>query len=72
LEQNKQILFRYCTADGKITDTANPNGAARNIAGICNARRNVFGMMPHPERASESVLGNTDGYGMFTSLIGRN
>lgn len=69
LEQNNQVLFRYCSAEGKITDASNPNGAARNIAGICNAKRNVFGMMPHPERASETVLGNTDGRGIFEALI---
>ncbi len=70
LEHNDQVLFRYCTPDGEITATANPNGAARNIAGICNERRNVFGMMPHPERASESVLGNEDGRGLFVALVG--
>lgn len=69
LEANNQVLFRYCTEEGDITEAANPNGAARNIAGICNARRNVFGMMPHPERAAEAVLGNTDGLGLFQSLI---
>lgn len=69
LEQNDQVLFRYCTPEGKITAAANPNGASRNIAGICNAQRNVFGMMPHPERASESVLGNEDGRGLFESLL---
>jgi len=69
LERNDQILFRYCTPDGKVTPEANPNGALRNIAGICNERRNVFGMMPHPERAAEAVLGNTDGLGLFKSLI---
>ncbi len=69
LEQNDQVLFRYCTEAGEVTEAANPNGAARNIAGICNAERNVFGMMPHPERASEAVLGNTDGRGMFESLL---
>ncbi len=69
LEQNDQVLFRYCTPEGQITEAANPNGAARNIAGICNAQRNVFGMMPHPERASEAVLGNMDGRGMFEALI---
>ncbi len=69
LERNDQVLFRYCTSEGKITDEANPNGAARNIAGICNERRNVFGMMPHPERASETVLGNEDGRGLFESLV---
>lgn len=69
LERNDQVLFRYCTPDGKITAAANPNGAARNIAGICNEQRNVFGMMPHPERAAEGVLGNTDGLGMLQSLV---
>lgn len=69
LEKNDQILFKYCTADGKITAAANPNGASRGIAGICNERRNVFGMMPHPERASEAVLGNSDGRGLFESLL---
>jgi phosphoribosylformylglycinamidine synthase len=69
LEQNDQVLFRYCTPDGKITLESNPNGAARNIAGICNAERNVFGMMPHPERAAENVLGNEDGKGLFESLL---
>lgn len=69
LERNDQVLFRYCTPDGKITPEANPNGAARNIAGICNERRNVFGMMPHPERAAENVLGNEDGRGLFESLV---
>jgi phosphoribosylformylglycinamidine synthase subunit PurQ / glutaminase len=68
LERNDQVLFRYCDPSGQITDEANPNGAARNIAGICNAERNVFGMMPHPERASESVLGNTDGRGLFETF----
>jgi phosphoribosylformylglycinamidine synthase I len=70
LEKNDQVLFRYCTQDGKLSDAANPNGAMRHIAGICNAQRNVFGMMPHPERASEAVLANTDGLGLFESLIG--
>jgi phosphoribosylformylglycinamidine synthase len=71
LERNDQILFRYCTPEGRITAASNPNGAARNIAGICNDRRNVFGMMPHPERASEQVLNNRDGLGLFESLIGQ-
>ncbi len=71
LEQNDQVLFRYCDAAGDVTPDTNPNGAARNIAGICNAQRNVFGMMPHPERASEDVLGNTDGKGLFESLVSR-
>ena len=69
LEANDQVLFRYCTPDGKVTPEANPNGAGRSIAGICNARRNVFGMMPHPERAAEPVLSNTDGRGLFESLV---
>lgn len=65
---NDQILFKYCTPSGDLSDEANPNGAALHIAGICNINRNVFGMMPHPERASETVLGNTDGRGLFESL----
>lgn len=69
LENNDQVLFRYCDEAGNVTPEANPNGAARNIAGICNESRNVFGMMPHPERASESVLGNSDGRAMFESLL---
>lgn len=69
LRANDQILFRYCSEAGEITDAANPNGALQNIAGICNAQRNVFGMMPHPERAAEALLGNTDGKALFTSLI---
>lgn len=69
LKQNDQILFKYCDADGNITDESNPNGSIENIAGICNANRNVFGMMPHPERSSEEVLGNTDGRKLFESLL---
>lgn len=69
LEANDQVLFRYCTPEGEVTPEANPNGAERSIAGICNENRNVFGMMPHPERAAETVLGNTDGRGLFESLI---
>lgn len=69
LEQNDQIIFRYCDEQGNETPHANPNKATRNIAGICNSSRNVFGMMPHPERASEAVLGNTDGRGLFESLL---
>ena len=70
LERNDQVLFHYCDAQGNETPESNPNAAARNIAGICNDKRNVFGMMPHPERASEAVLGNIDGRGLFESLIG--
>jgi phosphoribosylformylglycinamidine synthase subunit PurQ / glutaminase len=70
LEKNDQILFKYCDENGKITSAANPNGTSRNIAGICNAQRNIFGMMPHPERASENILGNEDGRLLFESLLG--
>ncbi len=69
LEANDQVLFRYCTPEGVVSTAANPNGAARNIAGICNAQRNVFGMMPHPERAAEEVLANLDGQGLFRALV---
>jgi phosphoribosylformylglycinamidine synthase subunit PurQ / glutaminase len=69
LIENDQILFKYCTEKGEITEGANPNGTTLNIAGICNAQRNVFGMMPHPERASETELGNIDGRFLFESLM---
>jgi phosphoribosylformylglycinamidine synthase len=69
LEDEGRILFRYTDADGKTTPEANPNGSLNNIAGIMNKRGNVFGMMPHPERASDAVLGNTDGLGIFASLL---
>jgi phosphoribosylformylglycinamidine synthase len=68
LKENGQIVFRYCDETGEITDEANPNGARANIAGICNLNRNVLGMMPHPERACEELLGSTDGRGIFSSL----
>ncbi|MFN4081622.1 MAG: phosphoribosylformylglycinamidine synthase subunit PurQ [Saprospiraceae bacterium] len=71
MEAAGQVLFRYCDAQGSATPESNPNGSSRNIAGICNAAGNVFGMMPHPERAAESVLGNTDGLAIFESLTGR-
>jgi phosphoribosylformylglycinamidine synthase len=69
LEANGQILFRYCEEDGTVTEQSCPNGSSRNIAGICNATRNVFGMMPHPERACSSVLGNTDGRAIIADLL---
>jgi len=69
LEANDQILFKYCDENGEVTPEANPNGSLLNIAGICNSSRNVFGMMPHPERASEAVLGNDDGRILFESLV---
>ncbi|RYY85746.1 MAG: phosphoribosylformylglycinamidine synthase subunit PurQ [Chitinophagaceae bacterium] len=69
LEANGQVLFRYCNEEGVVTPEANPNGSARNIAGICNEARNVFGMMPHPERACSFALGNTDGRKIFRLLF---
>jgi len=69
LNNNNQVLFKYCSEDGEITDDVNPNGSLENIAGICNENRNVFGMMPHPERASDSELSNTDGRAMFESIL---
>lgn len=69
LQKNKQIVFQYCDENGQVNDAANPNGAVLNIAGICNETRNVFGMMPHPERASEEMLGNADGRLLFDSFI---
>jgi phosphoribosylformylglycinamidine synthase len=69
LQANNQVLFYYCDEKGKLTKAANPNGTSRNIAGICNTNRNVFGMMPHPERACSPVLGNTDGQEILKSLI---
>ena len=69
LNDNDQILFRYCDEGGNITDESNPNGSAENIAGVCNAARNVFGFMPHPERASESLVGNEDGLAIFESIL---
>jgi phosphoribosylformylglycinamidine synthase len=69
LEAAGQVVFRYCTPDGAVTPEANPNGAARNIAGISNAQGNVLGLMPHPERCSEEILGNTDGLALFASAV---
>jgi len=69
MRQNGQILFRYCNKDGEISNEFNPNGSMENIAGVCNERKNVFGMMPHPERASDDLLGNTDGRAILESLI---
>jgi len=69
LEKNGQVIFRYCDEYGTINEEGNPNGAMRNIAGICNATRNVFGMMPHPERACSDILGNTDGREIIRTLI---
>ncbi len=69
LNANGQILFRYCDENGAVNDTANPNGAIENIAGVCNEGKNVFGMMPHPERAADAELNNTDGLYLFKSII---
>jgi phosphoribosylformylglycinamidine synthase len=69
LKQNQQIVFRYCDHQGKITSEANPNGSLYNIAGICNEKRNVLGMMPHPERASEEILGSEDGKYILQSIV---
>lgn len=69
LKSNEQILFKYCDADGNISNDANPNGSLENIAGICNAGRNVFGMMPHPERVVDAEIYNTDGRILFESLL---
>ncbi len=68
LEDNNQIIFRYCDETGEATNEANPNGSRSNIAGICNAEGNILGMMPHPERACEELLGSNDGRDIFRSL----
>ncbi len=69
LEDNQQVVFRYSTPTGDITDAANPNGSLNNIAGICNQPGNVLGMMPHPERASDALLGSADGLSLFKSVL---
>ncbi len=69
LNENEQVIFRYCERDGSFSNAANPNGSLENIAGVCNAGKNVFGMMPHPERAADELLGNTDGRLIFESII---
>jgi phosphoribosylformylglycinamidine synthase subunit PurQ / glutaminase len=69
LKKNDQILFSYCSPEGLVDDLSNPNGSLNNIAGICNVNRNVFGMMPHPERASDTELSNTDGSLIFDSIL---
>ena len=68
LEDNNQIMFRYCDASGELTEAANPNGSRMNIAGICNKEKNVLGMMPHPERHAEKLLGGVDGKKLFEGL----
>lgn len=69
LEANRQVLFRYCTPSGQVTEESNPNGSVNAIAGICNEKRNVVGMMPHPERACEAALGGTDGLVILESIV---
>lgn len=69
MRQNCQILFRYCDANSIITEEANPNGSIDNIAGVCNENKNIYGMMPHPERAADDELGNTDGRTIFESIL---
>jgi phosphoribosylformylglycinamidine synthase subunit PurQ / glutaminase len=69
LERNRQVLFRYTSADGKDDSAGNPNGSLHNIAGVCNRERNVAGLMPHPERAVESALDSADGLVIFNSMI---
>jgi len=69
IEDQDQVLFRYCDEFGNITPESNPNGSMNNIAGVCNAERKVFGMMPHPERAADPILGNQDGVAIFESIL---
>lgn len=71
LEKNDQILFKYCDEDGEITDSSNPNGSIENIAGVCNKDRNVFGMMPHPERAADIELNSNNGRKLFESILSK-
>jgi phosphoribosylformylglycinamidine synthase len=69
IEDKDQVLFRYCDEFGNVNPESNPNGSMHNIAGVCNAERNVFGMMPHPERAADAILGNQDGVAIFESIL---
>ena len=69
LESSNRVIFRYCDAAGELTESANPNGSVNSIAGICSERRNVVGLMPHPERACESALGSKDGLVLFESVV---
>ena len=70
LEDGGQVVFRYCSAAGELTDEANPNGSMSSIAGICNAAANVCALMPHPERCAEDLLANTDGLALFAGALG--
>ncbi len=69
INDQDQVLFRYCDEGGNMRSEANPNGSIENIAGVCNSKRNVFGMMPHPERAADALLANQDGLGIFESIL---
>ena len=69
LKKNDQIIFKYCNSNGEISEASNPNGSLENIAGICNKEKNIFGMMPHPERAADVLLSNTDGVALFKSIM---
>jgi phosphoribosylformylglycinamidine synthase len=69
LEQNRQVIFRYATSEGAATPEANPNGSVNNIAGLCSERRNVVGLMPHPERACELAVGSADGLVILESAV---
>ncbi|RMD47165.1 MAG: phosphoribosylformylglycinamidine synthase I [Aquificota bacterium] len=69
MEDNEQIVVRYCDKEGNITEQANPNGSVSNIAGVCNKEKNVFGLMPHPERAAEGILGTDDGVYILKSIM---
>ena len=69
LKKNDQIIFKYCNSNGEVSEDSNPNGSLENIAGICNKEKNIFGMMPHPERAADVLLSNTDGVALFKSIM---
>lgn len=69
IQDNDQVLFHYCDENENISPESNPNGSINNIAGVCNVNRNVFGLMPHPERAADPILGNQDGLGIFESIL---
>ena len=69
LKKNDQIIFKYCNSNGEVSEASNPNGSLENIAGICNKEKNIFGMMPHPERAANVLLSNTDGVALFKSIM---
>ena len=72
IEERGQILFRYCDTKGNITESSNPNGSVGSVAGLCNEQKNVMGMMPHPERCADPLGSNTDGQGIFKSLISQS